>query len=306
MTLGLGMQHWGWCAYQVCSNNDPRATLTYFYPNSTQAPNRTSDLFSIRVFVCVWGGGGGGDSRGFIKKILQTWCSTSQSQFRYDVVTIIRGNRLNSAGIAQECITIGKITLEHAARKLRNQLRICLESRGGGVLWYFHTYVGTGYFLGFKILNFNIFGGFEKNEYFWGYKDFVDIFWGHHKIGLVWGSFQCLLGSFLRSRYKIGIFFGLLKFQIFFGVLEIPEFFGGWTVDAGSEPTYTEKIWVPPPPLGLEYAECSTNWARIRNPRRFATIREIFSLDSYKKKGPYTIHASGASVLNWIFLVKQL
>ena len=28
---------------------------------------------------------------------------------------------------------------------------------GGGVLWYFHTYVGSGHFLGLKILNFNIF-----------------------------------------------------------------------------------------------------------------------------------------------------
>ena len=42
----------------------------------------------------------------------------------YDVVTNIRGNRLNSAGIAQELITISEITLGHAARKLRNQLRI--------------------------------------------------------------------------------------------------------------------------------------------------------------------------------------
>ena len=46
------------------------------------------------------------------------------------------------------------------------------------------TYVGPGYFLGFKSLNFNIFGGFQKTEYFLGYEDFVDIFWGHHKIGL--------------------------------------------------------------------------------------------------------------------------
>ena len=38
--------------------------------------------------------------------------------------------------------------------------------------------MGTGHFGGFKILNFNIFGGFQIN------KDFVDIFWGHHKIGL--------------------------------------------------------------------------------------------------------------------------
>ena len=34
------------------------------------------------------------------------------------------------------------------------------------------------HFLGFKILNFNIFGGFQKNEFFGGCEDFVDIFWG--------------------------------------------------------------------------------------------------------------------------------
>ena len=38
-------------------------------------------------------------------------------------------------------------------------------------------YVGSGLFW-FKILNFNIFGGFQKNEYFLGYEDFVDIFGG--------------------------------------------------------------------------------------------------------------------------------
>ena len=58
---------------------------------------------------------------------------------------------------------------------------------GGGerdVLRYFHTYVGSGHFLGFKILNFNIFGGFQKNEYFWGMNILWIFFWGHHKIGL--------------------------------------------------------------------------------------------------------------------------
>ena len=83
---------------------------------------------------------------------------------RYDVVTNIRRSRLDSAGITQEFIAISIITLEYAARMLRNQLRI-----------------------------------------------------------------------------------------------------------------------------SLEYAECSTNWARIiRNPRRFDTIREIFSHDSYKK-GTYML-----------------
>ena len=44
-----------------------------------------------------------------------------------------------------------------------------------------------GSFFWFKILNFKIFVGFQKNEYFLGYEDFVDSFWGHHKIGLYLG-----------------------------------------------------------------------------------------------------------------------
>ena len=41
------------------------------------------------------------------------------------------------------------------------------------------------------------------------------------------GHLYAIYGLFLRSRYKIGIFFGLLKFQIFFRVLEIPDIFLG-------------------------------------------------------------------------------
>ena len=42
-------------------------------------------------------------------------------------------------------------------------------------------------FFWFKILSFNIYLVFQKNEYFLGYEDFVDSFWGHHKIGLYLG-----------------------------------------------------------------------------------------------------------------------
>ena len=45
---------------------------------------------------------------------------------------------------------------------------------GGGTL----IFSCSKHFLGFKILNFNIFGGFQKNQYFLGYEDFVDIFVG--------------------------------------------------------------------------------------------------------------------------------
>ena len=51
---------------------------------------------------------------------------------------------------------------------------------GGGGLGtlIIYTYVGSDHFFGVKILNFNIFGGFQKNKYFLGYEGFVDIFLG--------------------------------------------------------------------------------------------------------------------------------
>ena len=59
----------------------------------------------------------------------------------------------------------------------------------GGRGYYDISYIRRlePFFGGFKILNFNIFKGFQKNEYFWGYVCFVDIFLGHHKTGLVLG-----------------------------------------------------------------------------------------------------------------------
>ena len=42
-----------------------------------------------------------------------------------------------------------------------------------------------------------------------------------------------------------GIFWVAKNSNTFLGVLEIPDIFGGCMVDAGSEPTYTEKMRVP-------------------------------------------------------------
>ena len=53
-------------------------------------------------------------------------------------------------------------------------------------------------FLGVPNFEFQYFWGFQKNEYFLGYEDYVDILWGHHKIRLYLGSFLCILGSFLK------------------------------------------------------------------------------------------------------------
>ena len=66
---------------------------------------------------------------------------------------------------------------------LRDVSSVCVW----GVLKYFHSYLGSDNFGRFKILNFSNFffflggGGVRKINIFWGYEDFVDIFWGHHK-----------------------------------------------------------------------------------------------------------------------------
>ena len=83
--------------------------------------------------------------------------------------------------------------------------------------------------MGFKILNFNIFGGFKKEKYFLGYEDFVDIFLGcHHKIGLYLGVISMQFRSFLKGKVQNGGYFlRFLKFQTFLGIPEILGIFLG-------------------------------------------------------------------------------
>ena len=51
-----------------------------------------------------------------------------------------------------------------------------MRSQGGTLIFSYIRRLGP--FLGVKFWNFNIFWGFQKNEYFFGYKNFVDIFLG--------------------------------------------------------------------------------------------------------------------------------
>ena len=62
-----------------------------------------------------------------------------------------------------------------------NRLRYRVGDQGGTLILSYIRRLGS--LFGFKILNFNIFGGFQKKK-IWGYKNSVDIFGGHHKIGL--------------------------------------------------------------------------------------------------------------------------
>ena len=60
-----------------------------------------------------------------------------------------------------------------------------------------------------------------------GYEDFVDIFWGHHKIGLYLGVISMHFRVFSEGQgTEWEIFWGLLKFQIFFWVLKFLTFVG--------------------------------------------------------------------------------
>ena len=63
-------------------------------------------------------------------------------------------------------------------------------SQGGRVYSDISRMRRLGLFLGgFKILNFIIFGVFRKINIFWGYGDFVDIFWGSSQN---WASFRLI------------------------------------------------------------------------------------------------------------------
>ena len=49
-TLGLGISHWGCGAYQVCSKDDPRLTLTYFASRSNLLPNAFKWVNFLKVY----------------------------------------------------------------------------------------------------------------------------------------------------------------------------------------------------------------------------------------------------------------
>ena len=112
-------------------------------------------------------------------------------------------------------------------RHLSSLIGVFPQGREREVL-YFHTCVGSGHFLGFKFFEFQYFfiysffffflggggGGVQKNVYFFGYEDFVDIFGGHHKIRLYLGVISMHFSVFSLCQGQNGEYFlGLLKFQ---------------------------------------------------------------------------------------------
>ena len=62
-------------------------------------------------------------------------------------------------------------------KKKKNKAAFYPRRRGGTLIFSYIRKLGS-FLGGFKILIFNIFGGFQINKYFFGYEDFVDIFGG--------------------------------------------------------------------------------------------------------------------------------
>ena len=100
---------------------------------------------------------------------------------------------------------------------------------GGGDTLLFSYIRRFGPFFWFKILNFNIFGGFQQNEYFLGY-GFVDISMvSSQNLPSFRGHFYAFWGLSLRSMCRMGIFFFffmLLQFQILSWCFILLIFFG--------------------------------------------------------------------------------
>ena len=81
------------------------------------------------------------------------------------------------------------------------------EGGGAGALLCSYKRRLGSFCFGLNILKFIIFGGFQKNKYFWGYENFVDIFVVITKFDYVYVSFLFILGSFLKVKVQNGGYF---------------------------------------------------------------------------------------------------
>ena len=87
------------------------------------------------------------------------------------------------------------------------------------------------------------------------------------------------LGAFFGLNYIIFLWGGggggvttkMAKIQIFFGVLGIPNIFWRQTVDAGPNPTYEEKVRLPPPPPPpLTHTHTHSPWVTVYDEKLLA------------------------------------
>ena len=86
-----------------------------------------------------------------------------------------------------------------------------VHSQGGGGTLIFSYIRRLGSFFGVQNFEYQYFWGFSDSEYFLGYGNFVDIFLGHHKIGLYLGFISMHFMVFSEGQGTergAGIFFG--------------------------------------------------------------------------------------------------
>ena len=92
-------------------------------------------------------------------------------------------------------------------------VKVAQSPGGAGGTLIFSLIRRLGLFFLVQSSEFQFFGrGLQRNEYFLGYEDFVDIFFGSSQN---WASLRVISMHFrvffLRSRFRIGIFFGVAK-----------------------------------------------------------------------------------------------
>ena len=91
---------------------------------------------------------------------------------------------------------------------------------------FIHTYIGSGHFLGLKILNLTIFF-FGKTNIFGGMNILWIFFWVITKLDYIYGSLLCILRSFLKVKVQNGGYFWAAKIsKFFFWCLKFLKFLG--------------------------------------------------------------------------------
>ena len=91
---------------------------------------------------------------------------------------------------------------------------------GGTLIFSYIRRLGPFFWI--QNVEFQYYGVFRKNEYFFGYEDFVDIVLGSLQNWANFKVFLCILGSFLKVNIQNGnIFGGCQKFKYF----DIPDIY---------------------------------------------------------------------------------
>ena len=108
-------------------------------------------------------------------------------------------------------------------------MHIPVPGGGGGGTLIFSCIPRLGPFFLVQNFEFHFLGGFQKNKYFLGYEDFVDIFLGSSQNWTIFRvHFYAFKGLFLRSSYRMGYFLWVCKISnIILGCLKFLIFFGG-------------------------------------------------------------------------------